>query len=444
MTAVSLRQRRRRAALYSAGAVSVAGLLLAYRYYQSPKAEGEPELSYLQRLKLALKKYSDAFLLGGDLVSGILRDLHSFVQSDSSELPQSIRQVARLLQSREVAQSTSALTAAVFRGIVDPHQNNPERTVQASDRLQQGAATATGQTAGQASGLGGLGSSLTSSLFPALVSSRAHEEEASGRLQESVADAVSNPDAAERILNALTSNRGKDLVSLVVSVAVRTSTREVCRCYERLSQRPAQGGDSSSNADPMDKVLSFAASDRGEKLATACISAMATQAMTVYMQKMEGIDTWDDLLRSMCKEQHTEFIQQMVRASIREGVYAAFGREPPHLAQRSQPTVHIAPASSSSGSPAASPRTPDAAAARESAQRRSSSSSSDPGHDRADPELTSSRHLEHHSNANMPVEGLEIASSSQPMSTSTPGYLAGGPETRWKEGAAHADGHGSI
>lgn len=314
--------------MLSAGALSVAGLFLAYRYYQSlPKAEGEPELSYLQRLKLALKRYSDAFLVGGELVSGILTDLHSFVQSDSSELPQSIRQLARLLQSQEVARSTSALTAAVFRGIVDPQQNNPARAEQASDRLQQGAASATAQTSGQAPGLG---ASLTSSLFPALVSSRAHEEDASGRLQDTVADAVSNPDAAERILSALTSDRGKDLVSLVVSVAVRTSTREVCRCYERMSQRPAHAN-SSSNADPVDKVLTFAASDRGEKLATACISAMATQAMTVYMEKMEGIDTWDDLLRSMCKEQHKEFIQQMVRASIREGVYAAFGRDPPHL-----------------------------------------------------------------------------------------------------------------
>ena len=41
--------------------------------------------------------------------------------------------------------------------------------------------------------------------------------------------------------------------------------------------------------------------------------------------------------------------------------------------------MHITPASSSSGSPAASPRTPDAAAARRSPQHRPSSSSSDPG-----------------------------------------------------------------
>ena len=313
--------------MLSAGAVSIAGLLIAYRYYQSiPKSEGEPELSYLQRFKLALKRYSDAFLLGSDLASGILRDLHTFVQSDSSEVPQSIRQLARLLQSREVAQSTSALTAAVFRGIVDPQQNNPARAQQASDRLQEGAATASSEATGLLPGLGG---SLASSIFPAVARSRAHEADASGRLQDTVTDAVSHPDAAEKLLNALTSERGKDLVSLVVSVAVRTSTREVCRCYERISQRPAQGPSSSPN--PTEQVLSFAASAGGEKLATACISAMATQTMMVYMEKMDGIDTWDDLLRSMCKTQHKEFIEQMVRASIREGVYAAFGRSPPHL-----------------------------------------------------------------------------------------------------------------
>ncbi|KAK9866189.1 hypothetical protein WJX84_004781 [Apatococcus fuscideae] len=373
MAGSSLRQRRRKTALLSAGAVSIAGLLIAYRYYQSiPKSEGEPELSYLQRFKLALKRYSDAFLLGSDLASGILRDLHTFVQSDSSEVPQSIRQLARLLQSREVAQSTSALTAAVFRGIVDPQQNNPARAQQASDRLQEGAATASSEATGLLPGLGG---SLASRIFPAVARSRAHEADASGRLQDTVTDAVRHPDAAEKLLNALTSERGKDLVSLVVSVAVRTSTREVCRCYERISQRPAQGPSSSPNPT----------------------------------------------------EQHKEFIEQMVRASIREGVYAAFGRSPPHLARRSQPSVHIAPASSSSESPAASPRTPQATAAHERMRSVPSSPSSDPGPERERP-LSSDGHpqLMPDESAASP-EAIGPSLSPQALS-SMPGFLAGGQQ----------------
>ena len=72
--------------------------VVAYRTYRGE--EPVAGWSYLLRIRKALRKYSEAFLVGSDISSLLLRDLQTFLASDAKELPQSFRQLFRLAQSQ--------------------------------------------------------------------------------------------------------------------------------------------------------------------------------------------------------------------------------------------------------------------------------------------------------------------------------------------------------
>lgn len=108
------RHRLRRYALY--GGVAVLGGVLAYRAYRS-EAVAQTRAS-LARLRLALQRYSEALSSGADLCATLVRDLQHFLQADGSgEVPPTLRQLAVLLQSREVTQTTAATVSALYRGL---------------------------------------------------------------------------------------------------------------------------------------------------------------------------------------------------------------------------------------------------------------------------------------------------------------------------------------
>ena len=72
--------------------------VVAYRTYSGK--EPVAGWSYLLRVRKALRKYSEAFLLGSDISSLLLRDMQTFLASDAQELPQSFKQLLRVAQSQ--------------------------------------------------------------------------------------------------------------------------------------------------------------------------------------------------------------------------------------------------------------------------------------------------------------------------------------------------------
>ena len=100
--------------LAGGAAVAVLGTL-AYQAYQSD-AYGRSK-RYITKLRAALQQYSDALATGGDICASILRDLQQFLQSEGDEVPPTLRQVSKLLQSREFTSTTSSTVAAVYQGL---------------------------------------------------------------------------------------------------------------------------------------------------------------------------------------------------------------------------------------------------------------------------------------------------------------------------------------
>ena len=93
----ALSSRRRR--LWACGSLLVVGAgVVAYRSYSGKEAV--PGWSYVSRVRNALRRYSEAFLMGSEISSLLLRDLQTFLASDAQELPQSFKQLLRLAESQ--------------------------------------------------------------------------------------------------------------------------------------------------------------------------------------------------------------------------------------------------------------------------------------------------------------------------------------------------------
>lgn len=247
-------QRNRRRNLIVAGTASVAGAVLLYKLFHSePVARAWRQY---QRLVLAFSSYNKAFLAGAEISAAISNDLKSFLQSDSQELPQTLRQLAQLFQAEETQAVASSIAAATVRGIMSATQG-------------------TG-----ASASGGLDS----------------------------------------MLNALTSEKGHNLVSLAVSVAARASTRTYCECVER-SAAAAKASEEATGvlADTLvQQVLRFACTPEGERLCMMGVTNFVTNATSVYCQNLEGTNFWSDLFAAMVKPEHKEVAGHMTRCFINE------------------------------------------------------------------------------------------------------------------------------
>lgn len=111
-SAAQRRRQLRRYALY--GAAALACSALGYQAYRSDALA--QTRATLRRLRAALQRYSEALSDGAELCCTLVRDLQGFLQSDSSEVPGSLRQLARLLQSPEVTQTTAKTVSAVYQG----------------------------------------------------------------------------------------------------------------------------------------------------------------------------------------------------------------------------------------------------------------------------------------------------------------------------------------
>ena len=75
-------------------------------------------------VKKGLQQYGDALLAGGEVTSLLLQDVRHFLQSYQQEVPQSLRQLALLLQSDEAQNVAASLITAtaqvrVVRGFVE-------------------------------------------------------------------------------------------------------------------------------------------------------------------------------------------------------------------------------------------------------------------------------------------------------------------------------------
>jgi len=172
-------RRKRAAALAALGGLAA---WAAYRAYHSRRLAATHD--YVKRVGGALSAFAGAGAEALELAGDVARDVRAYAASDGDELPRSVRQLAKLAASPEVAAALRAAAAA------------------AADGALEGAAAR---------------------LPPGLLG-----------------------DAAERALGALCSERGRSLVGLAVSVAARQSTTAAMDHLRRSGQADAEAAAAAS------------------------------------------------------------------------------------------------------------------------------------------------------------------------------------------------------
>lgn len=253
--------RNNRRYILAGGAVVAVLGTLAYRAYESD-AYGRSK-RYITKLRASLQKYSDALATGGDISASILRDLQEFLQSEGNEVPPTLRQVSKLLQSQEFTSTASSTVSAIYQGIAGPSAASGQQDDHQPRQQQQG--------------------------------------------------------TVDKILDALLSDRGHSLVSVAVSMAAKNMVSSYVETTARAAAAN-QGDDNTPQQDSTDKMFSFLSTPEGQQLAVMAVAAFASNGMRVYMDKSLEVNFYEDLFSSMAKPHHLEAVKQCVGVFARDVV----------------------------------------------------------------------------------------------------------------------------
>lgn len=244
------------------GSVGVAGLYFLYKAYKSDSLTALIE--FRERLLKGLDSSSKSLLLASECSNTIFEDLQTFLTSDSDDLPQSLRQLAKLAKSEEFAEATSSLAAAAIQGAFGTAKTSAE------PNLQEGEATQKSQRS----------------------------------------------DILHQAFDLLTTDKGMSLVELAVGVACRSSVKAYCDSTPQDSMQPSM----------WQQLLEFGTLPKGEKMFAACVGTFVREGTKVWLGGMEGVSGWEDFLSSLCKPERQLVVERLTRTFVNELVVSYLKR----------------------------------------------------------------------------------------------------------------------
>jgi hypothetical protein len=214
MQAAALPRARRRALYVAAGAAALAYYAHRARWLARTRAALAP-------LAEAAAAYRDAAKTSGLVASRLSADISAFLAHDGAEVPVSLKQLLRLVQSAEAQAAVATLGSSLSRGVASGV-----------------AAAAAGASA---------------------------EPLAAGRR------------LLEAALEEATSERGRSVIACIAGAAARHA---VVAALEMADQQRASGasGGGAPDADTMERVLTELDTDRGRRVATGARRGGVTRA----------------------------------------------------------------------------------------------------------------------------------------------------------------------
>ncbi|KAK4260210.1 hypothetical protein QN277_003356 [Acacia crassicarpa] len=234
----------------------------AFKIYHSPSITRKRKR--LSKLLGALISVSEAVSESAEAVGVVSRDMKEFLQSDSDQLPNSLKQISKITRSREFSDSLVNFTQALTLGVLRSSQsmNNTDRN----------------QT------------SYSSSLV-------------------------------DRLVDKLFAPSGTGFVSIVVGSFARnlvlgfysnghSSGESNSSSINTISVRNL----SSSNleSEPMPTWVDEVCSDKCRDLIGNCVQLFVSTAVTVYLDKTMHINPYDDFFSGLTNPKHESKVRDMV------------------------------------------------------------------------------------------------------------------------------------
>ncbi len=258
------------------GASAVVALYLARRAYVSAASDAADGKSPEPQGRLAklLRTLSDVTQALGSLSSTsalVLTDLREFLASDQDELPRSLRQLNKLLQSQEIQSTLHASAATLLRA------------------AQGSAAAASSSSSGDSQQQG--------------------------------------PTALQQVIDAVLSDRGRTLVGMAVGLATKNATATFCEFLERMQQGSGVGGGAAAASwagegsaeqqqqreqqqlsaagsgapSALASAVQVLSSEQGERLISLLITKSIRTAVSTYMDATMGYNYYEDMVASIAK-----------------------------------------------------------------------------------------------------------------------------------------------
>jgi hypothetical protein len=250
---------------------AAAAATLAYLGYKGYRAYHSDSAA---RVASALRNYSATAACLSGTARLLASDLHAWLSSDSDEVPQSIRQLTKLIASPEAQAAVEATTGAAARALAD-------QLLTSVAARRRGEAVASDATAGAT-----------------------HDNGANPQLPR---------DALTTVIDALLSDRGHSLVGMAVGLATRNATATFCEFLERVQLRAAHGEGTVPGADAaaatgrgrgeqgggLHTVLAFLSSEPGERLLSLLITRSMGAAVGAYVEATAGYNVYSDMVAAV-------------------------------------------------------------------------------------------------------------------------------------------------
>ncbi|XP_027074861.1 protein PHLOEM PROTEIN 2-LIKE A10-like [Coffea arabica] len=223
----------------------------AYKFYHLPSVVKKRKR--LSKLLGALVAVAEMVSDSAEAVGVVSRDLKEFIQSDSDQIPSSLRQISKIARSDEISESLMRITTALTVGILRGNRQ---------EKLRSGG-----------------------SISP-------------------------KSDFSDRILDKLFSEAGSGFASVVVGSFARNL---VVTYYSNKQLNGSSNADhdiyeSNSTAKWVNVLLE----DKCREVIGDCVQMFVSTAVTVFLDKTMGINPYDELFSGMTNPKHESKVKEML------------------------------------------------------------------------------------------------------------------------------------